>query len=1559
MEKRSFGYVGILFAALCFMVTACHQGLAAGKGTGEVRIVIGGGVARSVDDAGLPLLDDTNTKITVTGEDGNILGAGTTSVTLHVDTGKKIIIKAVVTAATGIWRGSAEHTVTAGINTVAVKLSKAPKGVANLFFSTAGNKTVLKLEGANTPFAEITGAPSRLSSELITVRDGIGRLYVLAYDATVSKAVIRRFTIDATEDTDFNGKLATALAGVTPVTIAADTKTNTLFIFSNKTKCYAVQEKNGTVTLSNQYDIKSIDSSVEDVQAAGAYNGTLFTVGTVNPLSLSIRAYTVSLSDTTLTLTAGGSATISAPVTAGSEVKAAKCTGVFATKADTVDKAEVYCLIGQKKTGESCSFYAVGKIVQYEYSGNGLVQKREAGFKSDSQMFSNGGIAFTDDAFSYPAAFIGYDEETLYIADDGADIQKDDYIDWRMNGNKNRIAAFNRKTGAVSFENSGADGTWNTEYDAYPATKIPRLSWGKQSATGFVNLNMKTVSDSIKSLVQNINTRQRDKLMTARDGAGNVYVLYFDNTPAAQLHLERFSADGTKDNNFGTAKTGFSFPATGITDLAVDFKTADVFLLKRTRTPTGTDITAYMAKSSDSYAAFSQAKINNLPSDSGTSSSIDAVAAFDGTLFFVIDVTAGVNDVKKLYAYKMQTVGSFAFTTNKAETELPELHSGGRHPMICTGLFADRQGVYGLLSQQNTGGTGLYALGKIVRYTYDGSTTLTPVSLTTNNNGLNPAAANPGSIGYNAQYFSNPVGFLGYDGDNLYIADDGVDICEDDYIGWRIAGQKDRIATFNRKTGVLEFLTTASDATWFAEYREYPPTKIPRLWWEKQSATGFVNLKLKTLDGTEQPLVQNINTRQRDKLMTARDSSGNVYVLYFDNMPAAQLHLERFSADGTKDNNFGTAKTGFTLPDTGITDLAVDFKTADVFLLKRTRVSSTDTMITAYMAKADNGYASFSGPATVTMPDDSTSVTFNSVAAFDGTLFFAMDVEVGINRVKKLYAYKVQTAGSFAFTTDKTEAELSKLRDDDKNPMVCTGLFADRKGVYGLLAQKNVIGGAAFYALGKIVRYTYDGSTQLTPVVLSGNNSGLNPAAANPGSIGYDAQYLSYPAGFLGYDGDTLYIADDGVDITEVNENLHVNGNKDRIMAFDRKNNTLSASSLDLDGATWFKSYDKYTYPETKMLLWEKGSSQYWVGDNGTEAYSLSSALSTTPSQHLTDVFCYDQDGNLYVVVQEGSSYKVKRFTPTDSGFNSTGDMKIKDESERPVSIAVDVSGGTNILYYGINVVPVVGNLRLSVQKIEWSDHFVGEKEPQAFISAENEQLTALAANMDGVFVGVKQIYEETVGGDQIPKYRLKVKKFLKGKHADGSVTVVENASSYVDPDNPDTPIPNPQPYSSSQLPYIEYEEAINDLQVVEGTLYAITSKAEENKKWNNDAGKCTIDKFKMSSALYKIGKTAVGFSGSAEKLAEKSAVPPQGSNSGVGYGFYRFIAVKPKKLVIASDGAYDVNGHNSALSSNPVHNDNKVLTYDLDGNLNSPEEKNATGKFSKELQPGSGFNWE
>ncbi|WP_253814080.1 hypothetical protein [Treponema vincentii] len=1196
MKKLRLISVSILFAALCLIFTACNQGLTAGKGTGTVRIVIDNGATRAVNAEGMPEFDETNTTITVTGEDGTELkkASGATPITLTLDIGKKINIKVVVTTEAGEWRGTKEHTVTAGTNTVAVKLSKVPKSVGNILSKVKLNKPqdveiTLKLANGKKLIDDVKIRGNHQAYPVIT-RDGKGRIYVL-YDKGSSRH-FSRFDAEGKEDAHFETAITSVLPSSVRIrTMTVDAKTNTIFVFdTSATNVYVLTESSPKVfTCSGSFDISTLHGAATalPVSAAAAYNGVLFLATSANKL----LACDVTLSGTSLTLA----------------------------------------------------------------------------------------------------------ERTI---------------------------------------------------------------------------------ETLENL---------------------------------------------RPNSLG----GWT---------------------------------------------------------------------------------------------------------------------------ACTGLFADESGVYCLLYGSSLSSPQLYMVGALVHYTYsEGGLTNKTVK------GLHSKAGeNDPSLTFEENAFVNPVGFIGYDEDYLYIADDGAEISENPYIGFCIAGNKNRIAKVKRDTFELSFEDSGTRATWFAEYREYPPTKIPHLLWSHDE-DGHVTLKLKTLDGTEQPLVQNINTRQRDKLMTARDSSGNVYVLYFDNMPAAQLHLERFSTDGIKDDNFGTAKTGFTLPDTGITDLAVDFKTADVFLLKRTMKSSSNTEITAYMAKADNGYASFSGPATVTMPDASTSVTVDSVAAFDGTLFFAMDVEVGSDDVKKLYAYKMQTAGSFAFTTGKAETELSKLRDDDKNPMVCTGLFADRKGVYGVLAQQNVIGGAAFYALGKIVRYTYDGSTQLTPVALSGNNSGLNTAAANLGSIGYDAQYFSNPVGFIGYDGDTLYIADNGVNIEEVNENLHVNGNQDRIMAFDRKNNTLSASSLDLDGATWFKSYDKYTYPETKMLLWEKGSSQYWVGDNGTEAYSLSSALSITSSQRLTDVFCYDQNGNLYIVTRDGPDYKVKRFTPTDTGLNSTGDMKIKDEAVQPVSIAVDVSGGTKTLYYGIND---YSPLQWAVKKIEWQYYFDEEREPELFTSCTGEELTALAANKDGVFVGVKQIYEENVGVNQIPKYRLKVKKFLKGTHADGSVTVVENDPLYVsapESTNPHTPIP--EPASSSHNPYIAYEEAISDLQVVEGTLYAIMEKAEKIRRYHSGEGACTIDEFKMSSALYKVGKTADGFSENAEKLAEKRAVPPQGSNPGVGYGFYRFIAVKPKKLVIASDGAWGKEG-NSA--SHVEADNNKVLTYDLDGNLNSPEEKNAAGKFSKELQrSSSGFNWE
>ncbi|MGP1431851.1 MAG: hypothetical protein ACTTJ4_06010 [Treponema sp.] len=61
MKKLYANFVSILFAVLCLVFTACSQSITAGKGTGTVRVVVGGGAARSVDSvSGLPVFDETN-----------------------------------------------------------------------------------------------------------------------------------------------------------------------------------------------------------------------------------------------------------------------------------------------------------------------------------------------------------------------------------------------------------------------------------------------------------------------------------------------------------------------------------------------------------------------------------------------------------------------------------------------------------------------------------------------------------------------------------------------------------------------------------------------------------------------------------------------------------------------------------------------------------------------------------------------------------------------------------------------------------------------------------------------------------------------------------------------------------------------------------------------------------------------------------------------------------------------------------------------------------------------------------------------------------------------------------------------------------------------------------------------------------------------------------------------------------------------------------------------------------------------------------------------------------
>ena len=654
----------------------------------------------------------------------------------------------------------------------------------------------------------------------------------------------------------------------------------------------------------------------------------------------------------------------------------------------------------------------------------------------------------------------------------------------------------------------------------------------------------------------------------------------------------------------------------------------------------------------------------------------------------------------------------------------------------------------------------------------------------------------------------------------------------------------------------------------------------------------------------------------------ARDGIGRIYVLY----DKGDRHFTRFDAEGNEDTGFEIAIKGILQGfDIGrIKTMTVDPKTGTLFVAVVTSqpdiYAVTETSHNTFTRSNGFNLASFIGSGN----------TIQAAAAYNGTLFFTVPPSAtSVAGMKnKLVAVKAELSGSSLTLSNKIEMALPKLRTVGafgNYPTNCTGLFADASGVYCLLEEQNPNSGT-LYALGQIVRYQYSGSAFTGETKI-----GLNPKAAGTDGLPFDSGSFSNPVGFIGSDEDYIYIADDGYNIEYLNENWRINGNKNRIAAFNRKTKEITFTDTD---ATWYGQKSEYKFPETKILLWERlssGAFRYWTSASGTDSFTSDNKLFESST---TDTFCYDQDGNLYILWKDVSNYKVRRFVLKEDGtYEKAAVQDLNLGASGTVNaIAVDVSNGKNYLYYYTET-----PTDKKIERFKWEVSFNSGSQDTAYtITLSSGKVTALAANKDGVFVATK----EQTGSDA--PYTLKVTKYKKGSPAtsNGEKITIVSSSIAEDP-------------HSSPASYNEYNEAIYDLRIVDGVLYAVTSKIEKGMK--DKSGDYCIDSFKNGSVLYKIAKTA-SFSGNAEKRAEKNPVPQEDTNPGAGYGFYRFIAVKPKKLVIASDSAWGKDG----ISTHVKANNNKVFEYDLDKNLLS-EKGDAGGTFSKELAvPGSsGFKWE
>lgn len=663
------------------------------------------------------------------------------------------------------------------------------------------------------------------------------------------------------------------------------------------------------------------------------------------------------------------------------------------------------------------------------------------------------------------------------------------------------------------------------------------------------------------------------------------------------------------------------------------------------------------------------------------------------------------------------------------------------------------------------------------------------------------------------------------------------------------------------------------------------------------------------------------------KPIAARDKVGRIYVRYEDT--SSTHHFKRFDVEGNEDTGFETNLTaalpsGVTIGD--IDNIAIDIDDNYIFLFKQKTVY-------CFKEKDDHSFKSFGHDDFLLSSTEARAVAVDHevlFAVYDQTLFAGEFEFVNLPTPGNNKTLKFKSATPARQNLDKLRSNFAFGNDLPD----CTGLFADDDGVYCLLTQRKEEAGKK-YALGQLVRYEYSGSalTKKTEI-------GLNPAAPTADPIAFNAQYFSNPIGFIGYDEDNIYIADDGVNIEYLNENWRINGNKNRIAAFNRGNGSLSFSD---SGATWFTEHAVYKKPNTKILLWEKQSPamvlspiNYWISTDGTEAFSATNKLFEDSVQP-TDVFCYDQDGNLYILWKGSSGYNVRRFALKEDGTYNKPGVDLTLTSYTVPTIAVDVSDGKNYLYYVYE-----DGSNKHIQRYSWNstsfDTATLDSTYGVHINSQDIFFTALAANKDGVFVGTRTMSTSPAG------YTLSVKKYAKQDGADkGTIDV---GAFQPTPTEPDSPYP----------PYTKIMSAINDLQILDGVLYAVTSKEEYGMKKTSFNYKA--DTFKNSGKLYKIGSTKDGFPGSAVELAKKDPVGAAGNE--VGYGFYRFIAVKYDeaeriRLIIASDGAWGKKGLASSPDQPYCKNADKVLEYDLKGSLQG--EQNSGGSFSKVLQE-SGFEW-
>ncbi len=470
-----------------------------------------------------------------------------------------------------------------------------------------------------------------------------------------------------------------------------------------------------------------------------------------------------------------------------------------------------------------------------------------------------------------------------------------------------------------------------------------------------------------------------------------------------------------------------------------------------------------------------------------------------------------------------------------------------------------------------------------------------------------------------------------------------------------------------------------------------------------------------------------------------------------------------------------------------------------------------------------------------------------------------------------------------------------------------------------------------------------------------------------PHEIPSDEYYKNHfykPVRFIGFDGDSLYIADDGIKKEFIMGEVKTTANKNRIVKFSLDDDSLEFDYAESDN-TWRTEESPYkNIDEEFLMLFSKAKWAYpnlfdypecVISQNGGDAIVFKpEPLSNGTLLIASETFCYNDDGsNLYMITHsflDGniSSAYIQVYKKTNTSYEFQKMLKIPfgifdytNAGYNPIKgIAVDE---TNKRIYCATSKKLCrfdwgGTSNLEFDKAEKVENYIYE-------APTGTEFTALAANADGLFLAVK----ETVSVD----YTLKIEKYSHDIPTTLGALTKKATISF-----------NPSLIENAGE---KTNEIISDMQIKNAKLYAITNKF----MYKLSPGSTSVyETIKFDGKLYKAFDTT---STSDMKISD-IGIAWENTDPSKTYAPYRFITCKDKELAIASDAAFpwiDKNEKStSAKKYYKCEQRNKVLIFTLndDYSVNFSEEIDVANiEFGRKAKPyynttphdTTGFTWE